>query len=172
MHMPMRALKILSAYNRIFSEKALESHETNLEELINWYYVNIYPEHLAAYETFFGFKSDDSGLNVKNLQAANFFGQGTGEGKKEEEFVYRIYEGEELEFSQIMRSPKDPTTVGWYAVGEGNIVVIASLGENVKPKPVGQPKLLGHLLIKLLEAVLDADQGNDIRTKARITVGG
>ena len=157
---PIRASVVYGGLLSVFEEGAQDFESDDLIELLNWYYAEVFPIHLAGYNKILGIEDEDtSKLNVKNLKTANFFGTEEVEETREEieEFMYPIYEGPELAFNKIGRSGSDDTAVGGYAVTPEGTFVFAGLDEIPSMAVSGQNVHTGKVLMKLFEVMLGAD---------------
>ncbi|MFF2798123.1 hypothetical protein [Lysinibacillus xylanilyticus] len=183
---PLRSSVVQGGLLSIFQEGASNFEDTNLVNLLNWYHEEIYPTHLEAYNKLFGFASSGdtkSKLNAKNLPTANFFGQGKVVGEVTDveeaseiingveervEFMYPVYEGEQLDFSKIIKSPKDETLIGGYALTPEGDRVFASKDEIESFAVESKTVHTGQVLLGMFETMLTADTNNGYTSKTKV----
>lgn len=171
---PMRTNVVQGALLSVFQENAENNDTTNLAELLNWYYEEVYPAHLEGYNKLFGFESKDeeaSKINVKNLKTSHFFNQQEEVVEEQEEiveFMYPVYEGPELQFGKIARNGKDDTVIGAYALTPEGVRVFAGTDE-IKEFSMSVPTVqTGQILLNLYEIMLSADSKNNYTAKHKV----
>ena len=140
-----------------------QAETMDLAELLTWYYKEIYPAHLEAYNKLLGL-SESKKLNAINLQAAHFFTSPEGDTQEEEsgKFMYKVYEGPALQFAPVIFNPKVPKVVmGVTRLPDGNYV-FAAPDEITSQAVNAQTLTFGNVFSKMWEAMISADPGNDL----------
>jgi len=178
---PMRSNVIQGGLLKIFQEGASDygagSGEEDLVDLLNWYYKEVYPTHLEGYNKLFGFASAGTAnpnINVVNLKASHLFMDAEQPQQAEEpqeerlEFMYPIYNGPELTYNKILRSPKDPTPIGACAILPDKSLVFAGLDEVTSFAIDGAPVNTASVIVKMLEVTLGADTSNGYVTPHQV----
>lgn len=169
---PMRTSVVQGALLKLFQEGAKDysssSDSIDLVDLLNWYYNEVYPTHLEAYTKMFGLAKVDeavlSKINAKNFKAAHFFTEPEIDEQEEErpQFMYKVYDGPELQFVKIIYSAANPKIVGGYAVLPNKTMVFAAPDEITSLIVNSQDMPLAKVIARLFEVMVSADTTNII----------